>query len=71
MNQVVYEQFVLGLRKCLFMFVCLSNKSNSSLILGSTIKGVKFKHNNVFMNMRLDLTIIILYLVTICLKIYL
>ena len=42
------------------MFICLVNKSNSCPSLNSTIKEVKFKHNNVFVNMlvnmRFDLT---------------
>ena len=48
------------LRKGLFMFVCLVNKSSSCPSLNSTIKEVKLKHSNVFMNMlvimRFDLT---------------
>ena len=47
--------------KILFTFVCLANKSSLCLDLGSIIKSVKLKYNNVFMNkplnMRLDLTI--------------
>ena len=42
------------------MFVCLVNKSSSCPSLNSTIKEVKLKHSNVFMNMlvimRFDLT---------------
>ena len=49
----------LNLGKCLFMFICLVNKSNSSSSLSSAIKQTKLKHNNVFMNKlmneRLDL----------------
>ena len=54
--QVVYEQFEFNSKKNLFIFVCLVNKSSSSSTLGLIIKRDKFKHNNVFviilMNMR-------------------
>ena len=32
------------------MFIYLANKENSKINLGSMIKRVQFKHNNVFMN---------------------
>ena len=52
MNLVVYEQLKFNSGKNLFIYDCLANKSNSisNLILGLTIKQVKFKHNNVFVN---------------------
>ena len=39
------------------MFKCLVNKSSLSLSKCSTIKQAKFKYNNVFLNIRIDLTI--------------
>ena len=45
----VYERFELGQGKSLFL-VCLANKSSSSISLGSPIKKVKLKYNNVFLN---------------------
>ena len=39
-----------GLKKNLFMFVCLVNKPNSSPNIDTIIKQVKLKHNNVFVN---------------------
>ena len=54
------------------MLVCLVNKPSSSLCLDLTTKQVKLKHNNVFMNMRFDLTINKLYFyMHICIKIWL
>ena len=50
MNQVVYKQLEFNSRKYFFMFICLANKSISNPGLSSTIKLVKFKHNNVFVN---------------------
>ena len=75
MNQVVYEQLELSLRKNLFIFVCLENKTSSSLKFRLDYYTSQVQKNNVFVNTRgrgLYLTIynIILYLY-ICLKIYL
>ncbi len=49
MNSIVYErkQFTFDSRK---MLVYLVNKSNPNLNLGSTIKQLKFNHNNTSIN---------------------
>ena len=61
MNQLAYELHEFSSRKSLFIFVCLANKSGSSLSLSIIIKPIKFKHNNAFvsnvMKIKLDLTI--------------
>lgn len=64
-------------KKKLSIFVYLTNEPSSSLSLGSTIKKVKLKHNNVLLNKlrntRLYLNnsnIICLYVYT-CIEIYL
>ena len=41
MNQTVYEQLEPDLKRYLFMFICLANKSNSSPNLNLNIKRVK------------------------------
>ena len=46
----VYERFELGQGKSLFVFVCLANKSSSSISLGSPVKKAKLKYNNMFLN---------------------
>ena len=38
MNQTIYEQLEPDLKKYLFIFVCLANKSNSSPSLNLNIK---------------------------------
>ena len=75
MNQVVYEQLELISRKNLFIFVCLENKTSSSLKFRLDYYTSQVQKNNVFMNMRgrglyLSIYNIIFYLY-ICLKIYL
>ena len=50
MNQAIYEQLNFESRKNLFIFICLVNKLSSNLTLGSIIKQIKLKHNNVFVN---------------------
>ena len=50
MNQTIYEQLNFESRKNLFIFICLVNKLSSNLTLGSIIKQIKLKHNNVFVN---------------------
>ena len=75
MNQVVYEQLELSLRKNLFIFVCLENKTSSSLKFMLDYYTSQVQKNNVFVNTRgwgfyLTIYNIILYLY-ICLKIYL
>jgi len=67
MNQIVYEQFELDLKK---KNVCLcSKKVNLKFSLGFSIKRIEIKHNNLLVNMILDLTYIILYFyVYTCLK---
>ena len=44
-------------KKKLFMFVCLKNKLNSSLSLDSTIKRIRPKINNMFLNIKVDLNL--------------
>ena len=50
--------------KYLFKLIYLAKESSLSLILGSSIKQVKHKHNNVFVNklmiMKVDLSIYII-----------
>ena len=59
MNQIVYEQFELNLKK---KNVCLySKKVNLKVSLGFSIKQIELKHNNLLVDMILDLTYIILY----------
>ena len=48
-----YFKFRLSLEKSLFMYIYLTNQPN----LTSTIKKVKFNHNNIFVNIRFDLNI--------------
>ena len=48
MNQTVFVQLKLSLKKNLLMFVCLINELRSNPTLGSIIKRVKLKHNNIF-----------------------
>ena len=50
MNQTVFVQLKLSLKKNLLMFVCLINELRSNPTLGSIIKRVKLKHNNIFVN---------------------
>ena len=52
MNQAIYEQLNFESRKNLFIFICLVNKLSSNLTLGSIIKQIKLKHNNVFVNIK-------------------
>ena len=72
MNQTIYEQFRLSSQKGLFMFIFLVNEPSSSPSLGSISKRIKLKHNNIFVNMRLDINIYnIYYMITYINKIYL
>ena len=61
MNQLAYKLHEFSLRKSLFIFVCLANKSGLSRSLSMIIKPIKFKHNNVFVSnvvrIKRDLTI--------------
>ena len=52
MNQVVYEQLELISRKNLFIFVCLENKTSSSLKFRLDYYTSQVQKNNAFMNMR-------------------
>jgi hypothetical protein len=50
MNQVVYEQGLAWEFFFFYTFVYLANELNSNSSLGSTIKQVKFKYYNMFVN---------------------
>ena len=54
MNQITYEQLNFDSRQSLFIFIHLRNKSS----LSSTIKQVMLKHNNMFVNKLMNITLI-------------
>ena len=56
MNQITYEQLNFDSRQSLFIFIHLTNKSS----LSSTIKQVMLKHNNMFVNKLMNITLIYL-----------
>ncbi len=66
MNKTVYKHFMLGSRKSLYMFVYLAKEPSTSPSLGLISIRVKFKYNNVFVNMRLVLNIYSIICLYIC-----
>ena len=50
MNQTIFEHLELNFEKKKIYAHCLENKPSLSLSLGTTIKRVKLKYNNIFIN---------------------
>ena len=62
MNQAIYEHFMLSSEGEKKNHVRLFSKWALVLTLGSTIKQVKLKHNNVLIGIRLNFILIYIYI---------